>query len=66
MPGARNKEARAGYPAGQTIRNFEPVDMFRHEFKNFFDAVVEGKKNLNSVDDSIRILEIVEKIRRAG
>lgn len=57
------KESRGEYDQGQNLMEFGYEDLFEHEFEAFFEAIEEGKQSLNSVTDSIKILECVEQFK---
>lgn len=53
------------YNQGFNFYNFPQENIFLKELGYFIECIKEGKKNvINNVDDSIKILEIVEELRR--
>jgi len=54
------REARGGHPAGQTTRRFPKVDLFARELRQFVDACRTGAGTLNSVEDSVRLMEVLD------
>ncbi len=58
------KEPKSVYNQGNNFFEYSRVDLFEKELKHFLRSIEEGKKpSLNSLEDSIEILKIIEKIR---
>jgi len=58
------KNSRGIFSQGNNFFNFEQANLFELELGYFLDCIKNGKRNLNSIDDSIKVLEIIEKIKR--
>lgn len=59
------KEGRDGYDAGLTIRRFDQVDLFERELGYFIDCAGSGDHPIgNSVDESCRLIRLIEDIRQ--
>jgi myo-inositol 2-dehydrogenase / D-chiro-inositol 1-dehydrogenase len=54
------REAVPGYDAGQHTLRFPPVDLFERELRHFVDACRAGGHRLNSIEDSMRLMAVVE------
>lgn len=54
------KEARGGHAAGPTALTFPAVDLFARELRHFVEVCRRGGDRLNSVDDSLRLMQVVE------
>jgi predicted dehydrogenase len=54
------KEPRGGRAAGMTTLEFPQVDLFARELRHFVDVCRLGGDRLNSVEDSLRLMEVVE------
>ena len=53
------------YNQGFNFYNFPQENIFIKELGYFIECIKEGKKNvMNNVDDSIKIMEVVEELRR--
>ncbi len=53
------------YNQGNNFFNFPRVDLFERELGYFVETIKSGKNpELNSIDDSIKILRVIEEIRR--
>jgi predicted dehydrogenase len=57
------KEEKGIYNQGNNFFNFAQVNLFELEIGHFLDCIKNGKRNMNSIDDSIEMLKIVERIR---
>lgn len=59
------KKAVGIYNQGNNFFNFPRVNLFERELGYFIKILRSGENpNLNSIDDSVKILEIIEEIRR--
>ncbi len=59
------KEATGIYNQGNNFFNFPRVDLFEKELRYFVETVKKGETpNLNSINESIKILEVIEEVRR--
>jgi len=56
------QEPRGIFNQGNNIRNFPMVDAIEAELKHFIDAISGRVKPINSIQDSIVVMEIAEKI----
>ncbi|MDA8088632.1 MAG: Gfo/Idh/MocA family oxidoreductase [Nitrospiraceae bacterium] len=59
------KEGRGIYDKGSTFVNFQQVNLFDLEIGHFLNCIKNGTRNMNSIDDSIKALEIAEKLKEA-
>jgi len=60
------KEPRGVYDRGQNVFEFPRVDLFERELEHFVRCVRDGTPpELNSLDDSLRLMEILERVREA-
>ncbi len=57
------KEARNIYSEGNNFRNFPATNLFEKELSHFLTAIKTGTRNMNSIDESVRIFEIIEQIK---
>jgi len=57
------KEPRDIYALGDNVFNFAPVNLIEKELRYFIDCVTNSHRPMNSVAESIRVLEITEKLR---
>jgi hypothetical protein len=55
-------EASGIYNQGNNIFNFEQVNLFELELEHFFACIKNSHRNINSIDDSIGLMKIIEKI----
>lgn len=60
------KEARNIYTEGINFRNFPATNLFEKELSHFLSAIKTGAKNISSIEDSIRIFEILEQIKKTS
>jgi len=51
------------YNQGNNQINFNQVNLFELELEHFFTCINSGHTNMNSVDDSIELMKVVEEIR---
>ncbi len=51
------------YNQGHNFFNFEQVNLFELEIEHFLKCIKNGKRNTNSINDSIEVLKIVERLR---
>jgi predicted dehydrogenase len=58
------KRPRAIFNQGNNFFTFEQINLFELELGYFLDCINNNTRNLNSVDDSIKVLEVIEKIER--
>ena len=59
------KNSRGSYDRGKSIFSFPYTDLFCEELREFIDCISLNKKNfLNSLEDSLKVMEIVEKIKK--
>lgn len=59
------KEPRGIYNVGSNFYTFPMVNLFEHELAHFIDVIENGRaKSMNGLADSIRLLELVEMIRK--
>lgn len=54
------------YNQGNNQINFNQVNLFELELDHFFASIRSGQMNMNSVDDSIELMKIVEKIEEGA
>jgi len=57
------KQARGIYNQGNNFLQYEAINLFEKELRHFFNAIERTQRNMNSIDDSIKVLEIIEKIK---
>jgi predicted dehydrogenase len=58
------KEKRGGFDAGQNFKEFGKVDLFERELGHFLASINgEEREQLNSVHDSVRLMQVVEAAR---
>jgi len=57
------KEQRGIYDQGNNFFTFEQTNTIQLELTHFLEAVKKKAKYLNSIDDSIKVMEIIDKIR---
>lgn len=57
------KQERGIHNQGNNFFNFQQVNLFELEIAHFLECIENGKRNTNSINDSIKVLEIVEKLR---
>jgi len=53
------KEARGVFNQGNNIYNFQMENLFERELSHFIDCIKNGKRPLNSIDDSIKVFKIL-------
>ncbi len=59
------KESRGGYTFGKNIISFPHTDLFFEELKRFVECIKDNKKqSFNSLEDSLKVMEIVDKVRK--
>lgn len=58
------KEPRDIYDRGETVFNFPPANLIEKELRHFIDCIVGSDTPQNSVEDSIKVLEVIEEVRR--
>jgi predicted dehydrogenase len=59
------KEAAGIYNQGNNFFNFPRVDLFERELRYFIETLQKGETpDLNSIEDSVKMLEVIEEIRR--
>lgn len=58
------KEPRDIYDRGENIFNFPPVNLVERELRYFINCILNSSSPGKSVEESIRILEIIEELRR--
>ena len=58
------KEPRDIYDRGETVFNFPPTNLIEKELRHFIDCIVGSDAPQNSVEDSIKVLEVIEEVRR--
>ena len=56
------REPRNIYSEGNNFRNFPSVNLFEKELSHFLTAIKTNTKNMNSIEESVRMFEIIEKI----
>jgi predicted dehydrogenase len=56
------KEARNIYSEGNNFRNFPATNLFEKELGHFLTAVNTRARTMNSIDDSVKIFQIIEQI----
>lgn len=55
-------QARGIHDIGNTIRHFPPVNLFELELKHFLDTVESGETDTGSVQESIRLISLIEQL----
>lgn len=59
------KEAEGIYNQGNNFFNFPRVDLFERELRYFIEILQKGETpDLNSIEDSVKMLEVIEEIGR--
>ena len=58
------KEGRGGYESGNNMAHYPEENLFALELEHFISAVGEGQNAVNTVEDSLHVMEIVEEIGR--
>jgi len=57
------KEPRGVYDRGNNLFRFPRVDLFEKELRHFVECIQNGEKpTMNSINDSVRIMELLEAI----
>jgi len=61
------KEPRGVYDRGNNFFKFNKVDLFEKELEHFIKCIRNGQQpGVNSVDDSIRIMKVIETVKEGG
>lgn len=58
------KEPSGIYNQGNNLFKFSQVNLFELELEHFFACIRSGENNTKSVEDSIELIKIIEKIKR--
>ena len=57
------KEARGIYNRGSNFHRFSKVNVFEKELQYFLNAIKNHTNDMNSVQDSIKVLQVIEAIK---
>ncbi len=58
-------QARGIHDIGNDIRHFPPVNLFELELKHFLDTVQSGETSADSVEDSKRLVSLIQRLHPA-
>lgn len=57
------KTARGVFNQGNSLYSFSMENLFEKELRHFVDAIRNGRNNVNSIEDSIKIFRIIEEMQ---
>jgi UDP-N-acetylglucosamine 3-dehydrogenase len=58
------KEPRDIYDRGENVFSFPPTNLIEKELRYFVSCILNSGSPQNSIDDSIKILQVIEELRR--